>query len=142
MNKFIKKNGLLLSWLIACIASLGSILLSEGRDMEPCLLCWYQRIAIFPLVIILAIAFWKKVIAIIPYILPLTLIGLIFSLLQLLIQEIPHLETLICKNTVCIQKPLLGQLTFPLLSLATFILLNGLLIWTYHVNKRKFWDLR
>ena len=46
---------LFLAWLIASSASAGALFLGEVMGMTPCVLCWYQRIAMFPLVVILGI---------------------------------------------------------------------------------------
>ena len=47
---------LLLAWLVATTATLGALFLGEVMGMTPCVLCWYQRIFMFPLAIILGIA--------------------------------------------------------------------------------------
>ena len=44
---------LFLAWLIALLATSGALFLGEVMGMTPCVLCWYQRIAMFPLVLIL-----------------------------------------------------------------------------------------
>ena len=44
-----------LAWLVALTATLGALFLGEVMGVLPCVLCWYQRIAMFPLVIILAV---------------------------------------------------------------------------------------
>jgi disulfide bond formation protein DsbB len=49
-------NLLLLAWLIATAATLGALFLGEVMGMTPCVLCWYQRIFMFPLAIVLGIA--------------------------------------------------------------------------------------
>ncbi len=46
------------AWLIAVASTLGSLFFSEVMDLPPCILCWYQRIFIFPLAVILTIAFF------------------------------------------------------------------------------------
>ena len=46
---------LLLAWLTSLASTLGSFLFSEVMQLQPCLLCWYQRIAMFPLVLVLGI---------------------------------------------------------------------------------------
>lgn len=51
---------LLLCWLIALTSTLGSLFFSEVMGLEPCVLCWYQRIAMFPLVPILAVALYRE----------------------------------------------------------------------------------
>ena len=48
------------AWAVSVIAMFGSLYFSEIRQYEPCELCWYQRIAMYPLVIVLGIAYIKK----------------------------------------------------------------------------------
>jgi disulfide bond formation protein DsbB len=47
---------LLLAWLVATAATLGALFLGEVMGMTPCVLCWYQRIFMFPIAIVLGIA--------------------------------------------------------------------------------------
>ena len=47
---------LLMAWLVATTATLGALFIGEVMGMTPCLLCWYQRIFMFPLAIILGMA--------------------------------------------------------------------------------------
>ena len=62
---------LLLSWLVAFVATLGSLFFSEVARLEPCVLCWYQRIAMFPMVAILAIGLYLQDSGSIKYAMPL-----------------------------------------------------------------------
>lgn len=50
---------LLLTFLTALSATLGALFIGEVMGQMPCTLCWYQRIAIFPLVPVLAAALWR-----------------------------------------------------------------------------------
>jgi disulfide bond formation protein DsbB len=43
------------AWLLALLATAGALFLGEVMGMTPCVLCWYQRIAMFPLVLVLGI---------------------------------------------------------------------------------------
>jgi disulfide bond formation protein DsbB len=43
-----------LAWIIALLATVGSLFFSEVMNLPPCVLCWYQRIAMYPLVLIIA----------------------------------------------------------------------------------------
>lgn len=54
------KNAILFSFIVALIATLGSLFYSEISGYEPCKLCWFQRIFMYPQVILLGIALWKK----------------------------------------------------------------------------------
>ncbi|WP_082321816.1 disulfide bond formation protein B [Variovorax paradoxus] len=38
-----------MAFLVAFASTLGSLFFSEVMKLEPCVLCWYQRIAMFPL---------------------------------------------------------------------------------------------
>lgn len=44
---------LFLAWLLALLATAGALFLGEVMGKTPCVLCWYQRIAMFPLVLVL-----------------------------------------------------------------------------------------
>ncbi|MEG0381222.1 MAG: disulfide bond formation protein B, partial [Kurthia sp.] len=44
------ENALLMIWVVALMATLGSLYFSEIRGYEPCELCWYQRIIMYPIV--------------------------------------------------------------------------------------------
>lgn len=46
-------NLLFACWIVASASTLGSLFFSDVMGFAPCVLCWYQRIAIFPLVLIL-----------------------------------------------------------------------------------------
>lgn len=64
------------AFLIALTSTLGAIFIGEVLGQMPCILCWYQRIAMFPLPVILGIALWRGDQSGRFYALPLVLIGL------------------------------------------------------------------
>ena len=53
-------QGLSLAWLVATVATVGSLYLSEGAHLTPCRLCWYQRIAMYPLVVVLGVGWLRR----------------------------------------------------------------------------------
>lgn len=129
-----KRYGLYFCWIIACFALLGSLYYSEIKHLDPCHLCWYQRVAIYPLVIILGIAAYRGFIGIIPYVFPLVLLGLFFAVYEVLIQEVPKWNRLgICTSDIgCTEKiSIMGPITIPMLSLAAFILLTIVMVATW-----------
>jgi len=63
------------AWLIALVATTGAIFLGEVMGMTPCVLCWYQRIAMFPLVLILGMGLFAADTRSVTYALPLAGIG-------------------------------------------------------------------
>jgi len=60
MIHFLANNAVLLSFIIALVATLGSLFYSEIAGYDPCKLCWLQRIAMYPMVIIFLVALLKK----------------------------------------------------------------------------------
>lgn len=71
---------ILVAFLIALVATLGALFIGEVLGQMPCVLCWYQRIAMFPLVPILAVGLWRQDRAVRAYALPLVLSGLAVAL--------------------------------------------------------------
>lgn len=123
-----KQNLLFLSWLIACIAMMGSLFFSEVMQFPPCVLCWYQRIAMYPLVIIFLVgavksestAFWYAS----PFVGMGWLIALYHNLLHYKIvpeSASPCIQGVPC-STVYINW--LGFLTIPMLSMIAFTILG------------------
>jgi disulfide bond formation protein DsbB len=79
---FVGKHAILLAFLTALSAVLGSFFYSDVMGFEPCSLCWWQRVLIFPQAIILLIALVKRNRGIFSYTLPLTVISGIIALYQ------------------------------------------------------------
>jgi len=126
------KYGLFVSWIIACIATIGSLAFSEIREVAPCTLCWYQRIAMFPLALILGIAAFRKEYLIIPYALPLSIIGMLIALFHLLLQEIPALSAVCTGGPACNAKSIdFSSLYAVIFSLISFLLINIILLSLY-----------
>ncbi len=63
------------AWLLSLVASLGALFIGEVMGQAPCLLCWYQRAAMFPLAIVLGVACLLDDGAVWRYALPLAVIG-------------------------------------------------------------------
>lgn len=127
----LKKYGLYAAWLLVCIGTLLSLYFSVIRNFEPCHLCWYQRIFLFPLTIILGIAAYQGNWKIFPYVFPFVALGLLFAGYQIAIQEIPGWNPIdMCgAGPSCSEKVLIGigPITIPMLSFALFLLLGILL---------------
>ncbi|MCP5510223.1 MAG: disulfide bond formation protein B [Chlamydiales bacterium] len=123
---------LYLAWLLSLIGTLGSLYVSQIMGYEPCHLCWFQRICLFPLAIILGFACWDRFKGIARYIVWLPILGFFLALCQTLMQEIPAIESMpLCGGGQDCEVPaftFFGWLTFPMLSLANFTLISLLLI--------------
>ena len=88
-----------LAWIVALVATIGSLIYSEVIHFEPCRLCWFQRIAMYPLAVILLVGAIRREIQVRYYALPLALIGLGISVYHYLIQTFPSLEGGACDPT-------------------------------------------
>ena len=120
------KDSLLYSaWLIALVATVGSLFFSEVMQLPPCVLCWYQRIAMYPLVLIIGIGIVArdgermKI-----YALPVCLIGLAISVYHNLLYYgiLPESIAPCTEGISCTSRQIewLGFITIPLLALAAF----------------------
>ena len=122
-------------WLVAATSTLGALFLGEVMGVTPCVLCWYQRIFIFPLVFILAaglIPFDPKIVR---YALPLAAAGWLVAVFHLLLAAgvIPESITPCSQGVPCSQEQIewFGFVTIPLLSVVAFSIINALLVATY-----------
>ena len=85
-----RDNALFLAFAAAFLAMAGSLYFSEIKGYEPCVLCWYQRIVMYPFTVILALAIWKKDYHIAFYTMILSAIGVCISTYHVLIQKVPY----------------------------------------------------
>lgn len=123
---------LLLSWVAAIIATLGSLYFSEVMHFIPCTLCWYQRIFMYPPAIILGIAVYRNDKGIYRYVLPLSIIGMLISGYHTVLQKIPYLQQFeMCTTGVPCSKDYinwLGFITIPLLAFVAFTIITVSLV--------------
>ncbi len=113
-------------------ATAGSLYFSEVRLFVPCSLCWYQRIMMYPLVILLGVASYRQDREIVRYALPLSVLGGTVSLFHYLEQKVPGFSApSLCRMGVpCTQEYInwLGFITIPFLALVAFTLITLLLV--------------
>lgn len=121
-----------LCFLIASIATLGSLFFSEIMNFIPCTMCWYQRIFMYPLVLIFLINILYPDDKVLKYAMPLVIFGLFFSIYHnLLMFDIISPEAVPCQNGVpCSTRYInwFGFITIPFLSLISFLSIFLLLI--------------
>ncbi len=121
------------AWLIALVATAGAVFLGEVMGMTPCVLCWYQRIAMFPLVLILGIGSFRAEVRSVLYASPLAGVGWGTAAYHCLIFWGVVAEGMIpCgKGSSCADSDVqvAGFVPIPLLSLIAFTAILALL-WT------------
>ncbi len=125
--------GLYLAWLVALVASAGALFLGEVMGKTPCLLCWYQRIAMFPLVVVLGVGMFDGDARSARYALPLAWAGWGLALYHnLLFWGVISEDLSPCRQGVpCVdaQSQVAGSVPIPLMSLLAFTAILVLLWW-------------
>jgi disulfide bond formation protein DsbB len=119
------------AWGVATLAMAGSLYFSDIAHFTPCTLCWYQRIAMYPLVLILGIAAIRRDIAIRLYAIPLALVGAAISTYHYLLEWFPSIDAGACTVGIpCTQVWFreFGFVSLPLLALIAFLLVIVLLL--------------
>ena len=122
---------LVVASVVALVATLGSLYYSEVADFPPCRLCWFQRIGMYPLALVLPIAAWRRDRQVRWYALPLAVVGGAVSIYHMLIERYPSLESSSCEitnpcSTIWVEK--FGYLTIPTMALSGFVLIALLLV--------------
>jgi disulfide bond formation protein DsbB len=120
----------LLALVVATVATSGSLYLSEVAHFTPCVLCWYQRVAMYPMVVLLAVAV-RRGDDISPYALVLAAIGGTISSYHMLVERFPSLETDACDPAnpcSLIWTERFGYLTIPTMALSAFALIATLML--------------
>jgi len=116
------------SLVVALAATLGSLFYSEIAGFEPCKLCWFQRILMYPQVILLGLALWRRKKDIGDYIIALSVIGAVIAGYHYLLQRgaVPALPcSAVGYSASCSQVFVMsfGYVTIPLMAFTAFILI-------------------
>ncbi len=112
------------AWLLSAISTLGALFFGEVMEVPTCSLCWYQRIFMFPLAVILPLGLFPLDLKVIRYTLPLPLLGGLLAGFHLLLIEgvIPESIQPCTKGVPCSETFVewFGFLTIPMMSIAAF----------------------
>lgn len=131
-NKTISSSIVFLLFLVSAVATLGSLFFSEVMEFVPCVMCWYQRIFMYPLVLLFLINLLYPDEKLFKYSMPLVLTGLLFSIYHnLLMWGLISESAVPCKQGVpCSTEyfEYLGFINIPFLSLSAYVLILVLLL--------------
>jgi len=136
---FCQKNSLLLALIVSLTATLGSLFFSEIMGYEPCKLCWFQRIFMYPLPILFIVGLLRKESIISFYALPLSMIGGLIALYHYFLQIGKLWEIAVDKFAPCSAVGYsasctasfflsFGYITIPMMSFSAFTLIVLILI--------------
>jgi len=133
-------GSLFAAWLAATASTLGALFLSEVTGVAPCVLCWYQRVFMFPLAVVLTVALFPLDLKVIRYAAPLAAAGWLVALFHVLLTHgyIPERVTPCTQGIPCsqIDAQWFGFLTIPMLSLLSFSAI-GLALGAAHQKARQ-----
>lgn len=119
-----------INFLIALFGVVGSLYFSEILKLQPCVLCWYQRILLYPMALIYLVALWTGDRGYQKYILPFLVLGIgVSGYHNLLYAGIIPAELSPCTQDLsCTTKQLelFGFLSIPLMSLGAFAFMFSL----------------
>jgi disulfide bond formation protein DsbB len=129
---WIERILLYVAWIQAAAAMAGSLYFSEIAHFPPCLLCWYQRIVMYPLVAIIPVGILRRDKGLPLYVLPLSIIGMLIAGYHNLLywKIIPESDAPCQLGVSCTSKFIewFGFVTIPLLSFAAFTLITVCMI--------------
>lgn len=124
---------------VALLATAGSLFFSEVMELPPCVLCWYQRIAMYPMVLLVAVGIIREDKKFYMYALPLSVVGLIISVYHNLLywKILPESVAPCTLGVSCTTKffEWFGFITIPFLALISFVTITILLIISMNKNK-------
>ncbi|MEO5900582.1 MAG: disulfide bond formation protein B [Ilumatobacteraceae bacterium] len=118
----IARSGLWLAWLVAATTTAGSLYYSLGAHFEPCELCWYQRICIYPLSLVLLAAALRRDRTVWTYTIPIAAIGAVIATYHTQLQAFPKQTTFCSLNNPCTTRYVweFGFISLPLMALTAF----------------------
>ncbi len=132
IKEFFVKNALYLALIQAIIATLGSLYFSEIRHFTPCVLCWYQRIGMYPLVLALLVGILRKDSKVYQYVLPPAIWGWCIALYHnfLYYKWLPWSVEPCSSGVSCTSKFIEygGFITIPLLAFVAFTVIIALML--------------
>lgn len=131
--KLFGDHAILFAFIVALVAMSGSLFYSEVAGYEPCTLCWYQRILMYPQILLLGLALLRKSRDIVPYSLLLSVAGAGIAGYHYLLQVgvVPELPCAASGYSVaCSQRFVLnlGYITIPMMAFAAFVLIILLML--------------
>lgn len=140
MINFLKQNILYIAWTQSFVAMLGSLYFSEIMKLPPCVLCWYQRILMYPLVAILAVGILERNKRIYRYVLPLSITGLIIAVYHNLLyyKILPESIQPCTAGISCTTRQIewFGFITIPLMSLTAFAIITACMLFYRKITKK------
>jgi disulfide bond formation protein DsbB len=134
-------QSILLAWIVAIVATTGSLYYSEHAGFAPCTLCWYQRIVMYPLVLVLGVAWLRRDGKAWITALPFVVLGAPLSLYHWLVERVPSIAA---SSSCSLEAPCatpwfekLGFVTLAWMAMSSFLLIGVLLASSIVAERRR-----
>lgn len=141
MTTSLSKKLIYLAWIQSILAMSGSLYFSEIKHFTPCILCWYQRILMYPLVLLIAVGIIRHDKQLYQYILPMSVLGLGIALYHILLQNgiIPEAVAPCSIGASCTVRytGYFGFITIPVMSFTAFFVITALMLGVRQLNLKK-----
>jgi Disulfide bond formation protein DsbB len=131
LTRLILPRANLTAWVVAALATAGSLYFSEVATFTPCTLCWYQRIAMYPFVVLLGVAALRRDDRPPTGASTLAAVGALIAAYHVALEWIPSLDSGACSAAVpCtfVWFRVFGVISLPMLALTAFLLILTLLL--------------
>jgi disulfide bond formation protein DsbB len=128
------------AWVVAAVATGGSMYFSEIADYVPCQLCWYQRICMYPLAVTLLVGAILRDRRAVLYSMVFPVVGALVAIRHIYIEQNPEAESASCRiGAPCSAKYIdeFGYVTIPVLALTAFVLIGLLLGIVWLAGRRR-----
>lgn len=136
----VRQYGPLVALMVAVVAMLGSLYFSEVAKFIPCTLCWYQRILMYPLVVVIAVGMIGRDARLPHYVLPLSVAGIAVATYHYLLEWGIISSSPACTIGVsCASRYInwLGFITIAFLALVAFTLITITMLLLLRANRAR-----
>lgn len=129
LGKLSTRGAVPIAWMVAVASTSGSLYYSEIAGYIPCELCWWQRIAMYPLVVVLGIATFTNDTGVRRYVGPVALIGAAISTYHVAVQNIASVGGSCSIDASCtaVWVDVLGWISIPVMALCGFVAIATLM---------------
>jgi disulfide bond formation protein DsbB len=111
------------AWVVALVTTLGSLYFSEVAHFTPCELCWYQRICMYPLAVVLLVAALRDDRRVWTYVTPIAIVGVIIATYHTQLQAFPEQQSFCSVTVPCTARYVweFGFISLPFMALTAFV---------------------
>ncbi len=137
LRSLVLRQGRWMMFAVAAVATAASLYYSESAGFVPCEFCWYQRIAMYPLAVVLGVAAVTRDRAVAKYVIPIAAIGLALSIYHYQLQLFPEQATACTSGVPCTARYVdeFGFISIPFMAGCGFLAILALNVATWRARR-------